>query len=144
VFAGSVGWAVTLLVTAAVAASAGQFSPAPLAPREPPPVMLWMASLPLWRKAVIVAVAMTVEEAFFRGYLQPRIGLLLSTVLFALAHFNYGLPLMVVAVFTISAIFGVLFEVRRNLLACVIAHGVFDSIQIFVIIPIAVRQLAAH
>lgn len=138
---GAVGWAVTLLVTAIVASAVGSISEQALAPRQPPPVMLWMAHLSYTRKAVIVAVAMTVEETFFRAFLQPRLGLFASTLLFALAHFNYGLPLMVVAVFTISLIFGLLFELRRNLLPCILAHGVFDAIQIFVIIPLAIRQL---
>jgi membrane protease YdiL (CAAX protease family) len=139
--AGATGWAVTLLVTAAVAASAGSVTDAPLAPREVPPLMLWLAHLPVWRKAIIVVMAMTVEEGFFRAFLQPRIGLVLSTALFALAHFNYGLPLMVVAVFTISMIFGAVFEARRNLVPCIVAHGVFDSIQIFLIIPLAVSNM---
>lgn len=141
IFAGSVGWAVTLLVTAIVAASAGSLTEAPLAPSEAPPLMLWLATLPVWRKAIIVGMAMTVEETFFRAFLQPRIGIVLSTTLFALAHFNYGLPLMVVAVFTISMIFGTVFELRRNLVPCIVAHGVFDAIQIFVIIPLAVSNL---
>jgi membrane protease YdiL (CAAX protease family) len=142
IFAGSVGWAITLLVAAGVASSVGSVTEVPLAPPEAPPIMLWMAGLPLWRKLVIVVVAMTVEEGFFRAFLQPRVGLWLSTTLFALAHFNYGLPLMVVAVFTISLVFGTLFQVRRNLLSCIIAHGIFDSIQIFLIIPLAVRHLS--
>ena len=138
---GTLGWALTLLVAAGVASSVGSVSDVPLAPPEAPPVMLWMAGLPLWRKAMIVGIAMTVEEGFFRAFLQPRLGLLISTTLFALAHMNYGLPLMIVAVFTISLVFGTLFQVRHNLLPCVIAHGIFDSIQIFVIIPIAIRHL---
>lgn len=138
---GVVGWAVTLLVTAIVASTVASISEQALAPRHPPPVMLWMAHLSYTRKAVIVGVAMTVEETFFRAFLQPRLGLFVSTLLFALAHFNYGLPLMVVAVFTISLVFGMLFELRRNLLPCIVAHGVFDAIQIFVIIPLAVQQL---
>jgi membrane protease YdiL (CAAX protease family) len=141
--AGALGWAATLVVTAAVAASAGAVSESSLGPAEVPPIMLWLAALPAWRKAVVVAVAMTVEEAFFRSFLQSRLGLGVSTLLFALAHFNYGLPLMVVAVFTISLVFGALFEVRRNLVPCMAAHGVFDAIQIFVIIPLALGQATA-
>jgi membrane protease YdiL (CAAX protease family) len=137
VLAGSIGWAATLLVTAAVAASVGLVSEPALGPADAPPLMRWLAELPAWRKAVVVAVAMSVEEAFFRAFLQRRLGLGLATVLFTLAHFNYGLPLMAVAVFTISLVFGALFEVRRNLVPCMAAHGIFDAIQIFVIMPLA-------
>jgi len=139
--AGAVGWAATLTLTAIVAATASSLAGADLGPSAPPPLMLWLADLPAWRKLLIVGVAMTVEEAFFRAFLQQRLGLGLSTALFALAHFNYGLPFLVVAVFSISLIFGALFEVRRHLLACVVAHGVFDAIQIFLIIPMALRGM---
>jgi membrane protease YdiL (CAAX protease family) len=45
-----------------------------------------------------VLSAMTVEEAFFRSFLQKRIGLIASTILFALAHFTYGNPLLLIGV----------------------------------------------
>lgn len=141
VTAGALGWAATLMLTAIVATIVTSVGDTTLGPPEPPPLMLWLADLPAWRKLLIVGVAMTVEEAFFRAFLQQRFGLGLSTALFALAHFNYGLPLLVVAVFSISLVFGAVFEVRRHLLPCVVAHGVFDAIQIFVIIPLALRGL---
>lgn len=141
---GVFGWTVTMLVTFAVAASVTSVTGSPAGPSEAPPIMLWIAGLPAWRKALIVAAAMSVEEAFFRSFLQSRLGLAISTALFALAHLNYGLPFMIIAVLTISTILGVLFELRRNLVSCMVAHGVFDAIQIFVVIPVAVRQLAAQ
>ena len=57
---------------------------------QPSPMVAWLAALPLWKKAVIVLSAMTIEEAFFRGWLQKRIGVIASTALFALAHFTLG------------------------------------------------------
>src|SRR4029078_2651201 len=47
-------------------------------PQQPPPMIAWMAALPLWKKGLVVLSAMTVEEAFFRGFLQKRIGLIHS------------------------------------------------------------------
>ena len=61
-------------------------------PFEVPPLLVWLAELPVWRKLVVVAVAMTVEEAFFRAFLQTRVGWVLSSALFALSHSGYGLP----------------------------------------------------
>ena len=141
--AGAIGWAATLTLVAVVASTANVVTDVPLGPTEVPPMMLWLADLPAWRKLLIVVVAMTVEEAFLRAFLQRRLGLAVSTALFALAHFNYGLPLLVVAVFAISLVFGAVFEMRRNLVPAVIAHGVFDAIQIFVIIPLALRGVPA-
>jgi uncharacterized protein len=90
----------------------------------------------------IIAVAMTVEEAFFRGFLQPRVGLLVSSVLFALSHFSYGLPFMIVGVFTISLIIGRTFARSHDLLPCIIAHGIFDGVQLLVILPWVARAWA--
>jgi len=102
----------------------------------------WMAALPLWKKAAIVFSAMTVEEAFFRGWLQKRVGLIASTVLFALAHSGLGQPLLLIGVSLISLVIGYTFYRTKNLIPGVIAHGVFDAIQLFVIIPIAFKAIS--
>ena len=108
---------------------------------DPPAMIGWMAALAWWKKALIVLSAMTVEEAFFRSFLQKRIGLIASTILFALAHFTYGNPLLLIGVTVISLVIGVTFYRTKNVIPGVIAHGVFDAIQLFVIVPIAVRMM---
>ena len=100
-----------------------------------------MAALPLWKKAVVVLSAMMVEAAFFRGWLQKRVGLLASTILFALAHSGFGQPLLLIGVFIISLVIGFTFYRTKNLLPGVIAHGVFDGIQLFVVIPVLFRMM---
>ena len=136
------GWILTIvaaLVVALLLKSAGVLEEAP----QPPPMIGWMAALPIWKKALIVLSAMTVEEAFFRSFLQKRIGLLASTILFALAHFTYGNPLLLIGVTVISLIIGVTFYRTKNVIPGVIAHGVFDAIQLFVIVPFAFRLMGA-
>ncbi len=71
-----------------------------------PPLMLWLADLPIWRKLIVVVVAMTVEEAFYRGFLQPRIGWIPSSLLFALSHAGYGMPTLLASVLAISLVIG--------------------------------------
>ncbi len=128
------GWIVTLMLALAVAlilAGAGVIPKNP----QPSPMIGWMAALPLWKKGTIVFSAMTVEEAFFRGWLQKRVGLIISTLLFSLAHSGLGQPLLLIGVAIISLIIGFTFYRTRNLIPGVIAHGIFDSVQLFVIIP---------
>ena len=108
-------------------------------PPDPPAMIGWMAALAWWKKALIVLSAMTVEEFFFRSFLQKRIGLVASTILFALAHFTYGNPLLLIGVTVISLVIGVTFYRTKNVIPGIIAHGVFDAIQLFVIVPIAVK-----
>jgi len=132
------GWLVTVMVTsiaAAATAATGTIS----TPSEAPPIVVWLVELPFLYRLIVVVVAMTVEEAFFRGFLQPRVGLMVSSVMFALSHFSYGLPFMVVGVFTISLVIGRTFERSGDLLPCIIAHGVFDAVQLLIVLPWAVR-----
>lgn len=134
---GIAGWIFTLLVAVAIAAilNATGLIDEP----KPSPVIGFMASLPIWKKALLVLSAMTVEEAFFRAWMQKRIGLIASTTLFALAHFTLGQPLLLIGVTVISLVIGFAFYRTKNVLPGVIAHGVFDAVQLFVIIPIAFK-----
>lgn len=134
------GWMFTLFIAAMVALTLQKVGVLPESP-EPPAMIGWMAALPIWKKALIVFSAMTVEEFFFRAWLQKRVGLIASTVLFALAHFTYGQPLFLIGVSVISLIIGVTFYRTKNVVPGIIAHGVFDAIQLFVIVPLAVRLM---
>ncbi|HJQ35983.1 MAG TPA: CPBP family intramembrane glutamic endopeptidase [Thermoanaerobaculia bacterium] len=136
---GWIGTIVIALVVALILRATGAITE----PSDPPAAIGWMAALPIWKKAVIVLSAMTVEEAFFRSFLQKRIGLIASTILFALAHFTYGNPLLLIGVTIISLIIGIAFYRTKNVVPGVIAHGVFDAIQLFVIVPIAFKMIGA-
>jgi len=107
---------------------------------HPSPMIGWMVALPLWKKGVIVLSAMTIEEAFFRGWLQKRIGVIASTVLFALAHSGLGQPLLLIGVSVISLVIGFTFYRTKNLIPGIIAHGIFDAVQLFVVIPVVFKM----
>jgi membrane protease YdiL (CAAX protease family) len=116
-------------------------TPADIDVPELPDVLVWMVDLPVGHKLLIVLAAMTVEEAFFRAFLQSRIGLLPSSLLFAFAHASYGLPTLMIGVFVVSIVIGRDFARHGRLLRCIMAHGVFDAIQLLIVVPYAVRQL---
>lgn len=140
IWLGAMGWVVTILVTAAVATLVTQLQVPDEVPQVPE-FMIWIATLPVWKKLIIILVAMTVEEGFFRAFLQSRIGWIPSSLLFALGHASYGLPLMVVSVLVISLVMGWSFRRNGRLLPCIMAHGTFDAIQLLLIMPFAVQQL---
>lgn len=133
------GWILTILIALAAVLI---LRAADLVPKDaqPPPMIGWLAALPLWKKGMIVFSAMTVEETFFRGWLQKRVGIILSTILFALAHSGFGQPLLLIGISVISLIIGFTFYRTKNLIPCVIVHGVFDAVQLFVIIPVIVKM----
>ncbi|MXX27998.1 MAG: CPBP family intramembrane metalloprotease [Caldilineaceae bacterium SB0668_bin_21] len=65
------------------------------------------------------------EETLFRGALQPRFGLLITSILFALLHSQYGITLSTLAVFIVGMILG-LVRNRYNTSTCVIAHASYN------------------
>jgi len=133
------GWIVTILLALAIALILTATGVIPKNP-QPSPMIGWMAALPLWKKGTIVLSAMIIEEAFFRGWLQKRVGLIISTTLFALAHSGLGQPLLLIGVAIISLVIGFTFYRTKNLIPGVIAHGIFDAVQLFVIIPIVFKM----
>jgi membrane protease YdiL (CAAX protease family) len=88
-----------------------------------------------------VSPMIVVEELFFRSFLQTRVGPVASTLMFTAAHGVYGQPLMLVGILVISTVLSITFAKYRNVLPCIAAHGVFDSIQMFVVIPLLLKQI---
>lgn len=70
------------------------------------------------------------EEAFFRGALQPRVGLVAASVLFALAHAPATRALRPWPAFALAAGLGLglLFEATGSLLAPVAAHVLVNAL----------------
>ena len=91
------------------------------------------------RQAILLAaLSGLAEEAFFRGALQPRVGWVVASALFGLAHFH---PRRELRVWSLSAFiaglgFAALFEATGDLLAPALAHFLVNAINL--------RWLASH
>lgn len=72
------------------------------------------------------AAAALGEETIFRGAAQPRFGLLLTSVLFAILHSNYGLTLSTLIVFLLGLVLGWI-RIRHNTTTAMIVHAVYNS-----------------
>lgn len=70
------------------------------------------------------------EEVFFRGFLQPRIGLIGQAALFAAAHLSYVNVLEVVVTFVLALIFGLIYRQTGNLLAPIAGHFLFNLLML--------------
>jgi membrane protease YdiL (CAAX protease family) len=112
-----------------------------LLPKQPPAMVPFIAGLPLGVKVAVSLSAGLVEEGFFRGFLQPRIGIPLSTAFFALAHLSYGQPFMLVGITVLSLIYAFLVRWRQNLWPAIAAHALFDGVQLLVVVPAALRMI---
>lgn len=65
------------------------------------------------------------EESIFRGALLPRFGLVLSTMLFALLHSQYGVSFSTLIVLLVGLVLGVLRQ-RYNTSTAMIAHATYN------------------
>ena len=82
-----------------------------------------------WLLALVSGVA---EEAFFRGALQPQVGLLAASLLFGAAHFVPRRELLLWTVFSIAAglLLGWLFDATGNLVAPIVAHAGINGVNL--------------
>ena len=91
-----------------------------------------LGRLSLAECALLAAASGVAEEAFFRGLLQPRIGLLAASLIFGLAHFVPRRELAPWALFAVVAglLLGILFESTGNLVAPVVAHASINAVNL--------------
>lgn len=94
------------------------FSPAGLSP----------ASAVLFALLVGVGAGLG-EETLFRGAVQPRLGIVATSVLFASMHFQYGPSLLLGYVFLLSIGFG-LVRKHVNTTASFLAHATYNTLGI--------------
>lgn len=132
-------WGVVLTAIVAVALVILALGGEEVLPKQPPALIPWIAALPLAVRALISLSAGVVEETFFRGFLQPRIGIPLSTAFFVLAHFSYGQPFMLLGITLLSLIYAFLVRWRQSIWGAIAAHALFDAVQLLVIVPWALR-----
>ena len=134
-------WAAVLLAVVMVAVVVYLVGGQGALPKSPPAMIPLIAGLPVWTRCLLSLSAGLVEETFFRGFLQPRVGIALSTACFALAHLSYGSPFLLVAVTLLSLIYAFLVRWRQNIWPAVVAHALFDGVQLLVLVPLALRTL---
>lgn len=84
-----------------------------------------------WQTVFLVAlVSSTTEELFFRGFLQARIGIVPTNVLFGFAHLSYGIPMQVVLPMGLGFLFSYLTVRTRSILPATVAHFVYNLTQL--------------
>jgi membrane protease YdiL (CAAX protease family) len=82
-------------------------------------------------RMIAFSLAGVAEELVFRGYLQPRYGIAMTSVAFAALHFQYGFSLIMLFVFAGSLLLGLLRK-RTNTTSSALAHVTYNLLlQIF-------------
>lgn len=72
------------------------------------------------------------EELLFRGAVQPRFGLVLTSLLFAIGHAHYGLSPAMVEVFVVGLVLGLLRR-RTNTTTCLVVHAGYDFLDLLLL-----------
>lgn len=65
------------------------------------------------------------EETLFRGAVTPRFGIILSSILFALVHSNYGITLSTLVVFLLGVLLAWL-RMRYNTTTAMATHAIYN------------------
>jgi membrane protease YdiL (CAAX protease family) len=81
---------------------------------------------------VLAAASAIAEECFFRGLLQPHLGLVASSLVFGVAHFVPRRDLAPWALFAVAAglLLGALFATTGNLVAPIVAHALINGVNL--------------
>lgn len=69
------------------------------------------------------------EEILFRGALQPRFGIVLTSILFALGHTQYALSPALAEVFLIGLVLGII-RSRENTTTAVLIHVAYNALNV--------------
>ncbi len=82
--------------------------------------------------ALLAILSGVAEEAFFRGALQPQVGLVAASLLFGLAHIAPRRELLPWTLFSLAAGFllGALFDATGNLVAPAVTHILVNAVNL--------------
>ncbi|MEG9297439.1 type II CAAX endopeptidase family protein [Mangrovibacillus sp. Mu-81] len=77
--------------------------------------------------ALLAAVIAVSEEILFRGVIQFHLGLILSSIIFALIHFRYWAHwFLIMNIVALSFWIGMIYEVTENVMVTIMLHFTID------------------
>lgn len=85
---------------------------------------------------VAVSFGPLAEETFFRGYLQKRVGVIITSLVFAFLHKGYGSIAEILGAFVVSMIFGHYAREKKSVLPPFLAHALYNAMSVLVAVSI--------
>jgi membrane protease YdiL (CAAX protease family) len=79
---------------------------------------------------VSVIILVFIEEFFFRSFLVPRLGLIISTLIFTFFHYGYGSIAELIGVFILGLILAYWFKKRNSLIQNYFGHLFYNLLAI--------------
>ncbi|MGC8669937.1 MAG: CPBP family intramembrane glutamic endopeptidase [Candidatus Micrarchaeia archaeon] len=103
----------------------------------PTNVQSLLGGMPLYLLIFSFIIAPIDEEILFRGFLVPRIGIVLSALVFALLHFSYLSISETFAAFVFGLLAGYVFKKTGSLYATIIGHMLVNLLTIIAILALS-------
>ena len=100
----------------------------------PTNVQAVLAGTPLYFMIFTFLISPINEEIFFRGFLVPRAGIIISAVLFAIVHISYISVSEIAAALFFGLLAGYVYKKTQSLYPSIIAHMIINFITITSII----------
>lgn len=95
-------------------------------------VAVEFAGAPLWFYLFASIITPICEEVLFRGFMVPRIGIIVSALIFGLLHFSYnstfGIEIIAATIFGLLA--GYVFKRTGSLYSSIIAHILVNTLAV--------------
>jgi membrane protease YdiL (CAAX protease family) len=83
---------------------------------------------------IAVTLGPIAEELFFRGFLQKKTGVFITSIVFALLHSGYGSIAEILGAFIASMVFGWWVKKHDDVVPTIIAHAFYNMLSILLII----------
>jgi membrane protease YdiL (CAAX protease family) len=89
--------------------------------------------LPLYLLVASFTLVPVTEELFFRALMVPWLGVFISSIFFGLTHTAYGSVSEILGAAFLGLILAYYFSRSKDVLPCMIAHGIFNFSSVFII-----------
>ena len=93
-----------------------------------------VSALPIYVIIMAFTLGPISEELFFRAFLVPRVGVPVSTIMFALVHAAYGSIAELAGALFLGFVLANAYYFLRDPLPCIIAHALFNLLSISLIL----------
>ncbi|MBD3389829.1 CPBP family intramembrane metalloprotease [Candidatus Micrarchaeota archaeon] len=93
-----------------------------------------VSGLPIYLVVIAFTLGPFSEELFFRALLVPKVGVPVSSLLFALTHAAYGSVSELVGAFFLGFVLANAYYYLRDPLPCIIAHAIFNLLSVMLIL----------
>ena len=96
-------------------------------------VDLVIAQFGIYSLLYLTIVRATAEEIFFRGFLVKQVGVIASTVFFAVLHLGYGSITEVIGALYLGFILAYVFSKNKSIFPNIFAHVFFNILSVFIL-----------